>query len=167
MHHWDWWWGHWHLHRHWLHYDAVTSGGAHSCAIRATDSTLTCWGDDSSGQLDEIPEGEFVSVSAGGAHTCAVRSTGETVCWGDNTFGQSQPQIAAAELPRGVIGDEYSYAFQTTTQSPGPQFTVSGGSLPGGLHLSGDGELSQAVCRVTAMAVPRAASSRSNPISFN
>ena len=179
MHHWHWWWGHWHPHRHWLKYDAVTSGGAHSCAIRTdgtlacwgddssgqldeipdgefvsvsagakhtcgirTDGTLACWGDDSSGQLDEIPDGEFVSVSAGGAHTCAVRTTGETVCWGDNSFGQSQPQIAAAELPRGVIGDEYSYAFQTTTQSPGPQFTVTGGNLPGGLHLSADGELS-------------------------
>ena len=176
---WHWWWGYWHPHRHWLKYDAVTSGGAHSCAIRTdgtltcwgddssgqldgipdgefvsvsagathtcairTDGTLACWGDDSSGQLDGIPDGEFVSVSAGGAHTCAVRTTGESVCWGDNSHGQSRPQIAPAELPRGVIGDDYSYAFQTTTQSPGPQFEVTGGNLPGGLHLSSDGELS-------------------------
>jgi alpha-tubulin suppressor-like RCC1 family protein len=27
-------------------------------------------------------------VSAGGYHACAIRSDGETVCWGDNAYGQ-------------------------------------------------------------------------------
>ena len=119
---------------------SVSAGDAHTCAIR-TDGTLACWGDDSHGQLDEIPDGEFESISAGGTHTCAMRTTGEVVCWGDNSFGQSQPELAAAELPRGVIGDDYSYSFHTTGQSPGPQFQVTAGHLPGGLELSGDGEL--------------------------
>jgi alpha-tubulin suppressor-like RCC1 family protein len=176
--HWDPWWYPWFPHRHYLKYLAVTSGGAHSCAIRLdgtlacwgddsagqldevpegefkavsagakhtcairTDGALACWGDDSAGQLDEVPEGEFESVSAGGSHTCAVRTIDGVVCWGDNSHGQSHPEMAAAELPRGVIGDEYSYSFQTTAQSPGPAFTVTGGHLPGGLKLSSDGKL--------------------------
>jgi hypothetical protein len=176
--HWYWDDHHWFPHIHWLHYLAVSSGGAHSCAIRIdgdlvcwgddsagqldgipegsfkavsaggkhtcairTDGTLACWGDDSAGQLDEVPGGEFESVSAGGSHTCAVRTTGEVVCWGDNSHGQSQPQLAAAELPRGVIGDAYSFGFHTTGQSPGPEFQVSAGHLPGGLELTPDGRL--------------------------
>src|SRR5262249_35168723 len=78
---------------------------------------------------------------AGGAHTCAVRITGEVVCWGDNTYGQSSPEMAAAELPRGVIGDDYAFSFHTTAQSPGPQFEVTSGHLPQGLELTDDGHL--------------------------
>ena len=70
-----------------------------------------------------------------------MRTTGEIVCWGDNSHGQSHPQMPAAELPRGVIGEEYSYSFQTTGQAPGPQFEVTAGHLPGGLQLSGEGDL--------------------------
>jgi hypothetical protein len=121
-------------------FKAVAAGGKHTCAIR-TDGTLACWGDDSAGQLDEVPTGEFESVSAGGSHTCAVRTTGEVVCWGDNTYGQSQPEMVAAELPRGVIGDDYSYSFHTTGQSPGPNFQVTAGHLPGGLELTPEGQL--------------------------
>ena len=121
-------------------FTAVSAGGSHTCAIRE-DGTLACWGDDSHGQLDEVPEGEFASVSAGGEHTCAVRTTAEIVCWGDNSHGQSHPQMPAAELPRGVIGEEYSYGFQTTGQAPGPRFEVTAGHLPGGLQLSGEGDL--------------------------
>ncbi len=119
---------------------SVSAGGAHTCAIRS-DNTLACWGDDSSGQLDEVPSGEFESVSAGGAHTCAVRTTGEVVCWGDNSYGQSHPALAAAEPPRGVIGDAYSYTFRATGQSPAPEFRVTKGHLPAGLELSSDGDL--------------------------
>ena len=117
---------------------SVSAGGGHTCAIR-TDGTLACWGDDSAGQLDEIPAGEFDSVSAGGAHTCAVRTNGGIVCWGDNSHGQSHPVLAGAELPRGVIGDPYSYSFHTTGQAPGPQFQVTAGHLPAGLELTQDG----------------------------
>jgi hypothetical protein len=64
-----------------------SAGGAHSCAIRA-DGSLVCWGDDSKGQLDGIPQGEFTAVSAGGAHSCAIRVDGTLACWGDDSKGQ-------------------------------------------------------------------------------
>jgi alpha-tubulin suppressor-like RCC1 family protein len=27
-------------------------------------------------------------IAAGAFHTCVIRTTGETLCWGDNSFGQ-------------------------------------------------------------------------------
>jgi Regulator of chromosome condensation (RCC1) repeat/Putative Ig domain len=120
---------------------SVSAGGAHTCAIR-TNGALACWGDDSLGQLDEIPSGGFRSVSAGGAHTCAIRADGTLFCWGDNGHGQSHPLLAQEDLPRAVIGSPYSFVFEATPQSPEPDVHVSSGSLPPGLNLSGDGELS-------------------------
>jgi alpha-tubulin suppressor-like RCC1 family protein len=73
-----------------------SAGGTHSCAIRA-DGTLACWGDDSKGQLDEVPSGTFTAVSAGGAHTCAIRSDGTLACWGDDSNGQLD------EVPSGIF----------------------------------------------------------------
>jgi Putative Ig domain/Regulator of chromosome condensation (RCC1) repeat len=67
--------------------ETISAGGAHSCAIR-TDASLVCWGDDSAGQLDEVPEGEFTSVSAGGTHACAIRTDATLACWGDDSAGQ-------------------------------------------------------------------------------
>jgi alpha-tubulin suppressor-like RCC1 family protein len=67
--------------------EQVAAGGTHTCAIR-TDGTLACWGDDSAGQLDEIPSGTFRSLSAGGTHTCAIRTDGTLACWGDDSAGQ-------------------------------------------------------------------------------
>jgi Regulator of chromosome condensation (RCC1) repeat len=122
-------------------FQSVSAGGKHTCAIR-DDGTLACWGDDSSGQVSDAPDGEFRSVSAGGAHTCAVRTSGELVCWGDNAYGQSHPLIARTALPRAVIGSPYSFVFEATPQSPEPDVHLSSGSLPPGLNLSGDGELS-------------------------
>jgi hypothetical protein len=67
--------------------EQVAAGGSHTCAIR-TDGTLACWGDDSAGQLDGVPDGTFRSLSAGGAHTCAIRTDGTLACWGDDSAGQ-------------------------------------------------------------------------------
>jgi Putative Ig domain/Regulator of chromosome condensation (RCC1) repeat len=67
---------------------AVAAGGAHTCAIREHGGTLLCWGDDSAGQLDEVPDGAFRSVSAGGTHTCAIRTDASLACWGDDSAGQ-------------------------------------------------------------------------------
>ena len=44
-------------------FTAITAGGFHSCGLR-TDSTITCWGDNSHDQGD-APAGDFTIVSAG------------------------------------------------------------------------------------------------------
>jgi hypothetical protein len=89
----------------------VSAGGAHNCAI-AADGGLACWGDDSAGQLDGIPEGEFRAVSAGGAHTCAIRSDGELACWGDDSAGQLDG-IPEGEFRAVSAGGAHTCAIRT------------------------------------------------------
>ena len=36
-----------------------------------------------------MPEGTYASVSAGGRHSCAVGESGVVICWGDNSYGQT------------------------------------------------------------------------------
>ena len=72
--------------------DAVSAGGAHSCALSAS-GTLVCWGSDDYGQaqngVQTLSDGEVVEVSAGADHTCAVFVDGTMNCWGRNDRGQA------------------------------------------------------------------------------
>jgi hypothetical protein len=120
----------------------VSAGGSHSCAIKLFSGAVECWGDDSEGQVGGEPDGQFQAVSAGGAHTCAAPAgAGPLDCWGDNSFGQSRPVMVSPDPPEGTVGDPYSHRFETTPQSPPPQFSVASGHLPDGLSLSADGLL--------------------------
>ena len=67
---------------------AVSAGWAHSCGIRV-GGTVTCWGDNSSGQ-SETPTGRFRAVAAGSASTCGLHSDGTITCWGNNALGQAE-----------------------------------------------------------------------------
>ena len=97
-------------------FSAVSTGGTgsgnpgwHTCAIRASDSVIECWGNNEVFQNTAIyeeedgtltgegewvytgqatpPEGSYTAVSAGGWYTCAIRESGEIACWGSNQFG--------------------------------------------------------------------------------
>jgi hypothetical protein len=119
----------------------VSAGDAHTCALKVFSGAPDCWGDDSKGQLDGVPDGHFHALSAGGAHTCAAPAEGRLVCWGDNSFGQSTPVMASGDPPTATVGDPYTHQFETTPQSPGPEFSVIAGQLPDGLSLSAEGLL--------------------------
>lgn len=84
---------------------AVTAGGAHTCALKSSDGSVVCWGDNSVGQLgngsaaDSVtPVGVVdgasslitgaVAISAGFNHSCALFSNGGVKCWGWNMSGQ-------------------------------------------------------------------------------
>jgi alpha-tubulin suppressor-like RCC1 family protein len=81
----------------------VYAGGTHVCAIKTTDATLWCWGNNQSGQLgigSNSPRNTPTQVSAAGLssgvttvfagaeHTCATVTDGSLWCWGGNQFGQ-------------------------------------------------------------------------------
>lgn len=84
---------------------AISAGYSHTCAILRTGLTVTCWGDDSAGQLGRGRAGGYqvnnstvpvavvgisniVAIAAGTGHTCAIAQGGQTSCWGANGFGQ-------------------------------------------------------------------------------
>jgi len=86
---------------------AVTTGGAHSCAVLDNDA-VRCWGNGFNGQLgygslqnignDEVPgsigpvklgSGRTAkAITAGVAHTCALLDDGAVRCWGLGSNGQ-------------------------------------------------------------------------------
>ncbi|WP_198154698.1 RCC1 domain-containing protein [Plesiocystis pacifica] len=84
----------------------VAVGSAHGCA-RLEDGKVTCWGDDSEGQLgDGVGDrggkvsglSDATMLDAGRAHTCALKRTGAVVCWGANNQGQIGNSASAAAL---------------------------------------------------------------------
>lgn len=76
-----------------------TSGGQHSCALRASGQ-VACWGRGVDGQLGDgglldraTPVAvsgvtDAVAIAAAGKHACAVHASGTVSCWGRNTEGQ-------------------------------------------------------------------------------
>jgi hypothetical protein len=77
---------------------AVTTGGAHSCAI-TSDGQVLCWGRNSYGQLGDgstirrtapvaVQGLSAHAITAGTFHTCALtRTTRPVKCWGNNARG--------------------------------------------------------------------------------
>lgn len=78
----------------------ITAGGNHTCAIKESDGTLYCWGDNTAGQIGDatneqrnsavkIGSDSWRKVSAGYHHTCAIReSDSRLYCWGGNCSGE-------------------------------------------------------------------------------
>jgi alpha-tubulin suppressor-like RCC1 family protein len=76
---------------------AITASFSHTCAI-LDDLQVSCWGDDTYGQLGNgaggpavspelIAFGSVRSITAGLFHTCAVNTGGQAFCWGRGEFG--------------------------------------------------------------------------------
>jgi cysteine-rich repeat protein len=76
----------------------VAVGGQSTCALRS-DSSLWCWGNNSSGQLRlsntsnrltpvAVAGTAWDQVACGQTHACAVRADGSLSCWGNNGSGQ-------------------------------------------------------------------------------
>ena len=121
----------------------LSAGFAHVCGLRE-DGTITCWGRSSEGQTN-APAGTFTDVSTGTFHSCAMPTDGPpAVCWGNNQAGRVQPSLNPNDpWPAPVVGEPYSYQFTMDTHvAPAPTFTLVDGTLPPGLTLGPDGELS-------------------------
>lgn len=96
-----------------------TGNGGTTCAVMA-NRTVTCWGDNSDGELGNVllAPGAQTSlplpvtalsnveqVSVGGDHGCALLGSGAVRCWGDNDHGQlGNGNLADSTLTVGVLG---------------------------------------------------------------
>ena len=89
----------------------ITAGGFHSCAIK-TDGTIACWGNNNSGQLNNVPSGTYTAISAGFSHTCAIKTDGTLACWGDNTHSQLT-NIPAGTFRAISAGDDHTCGIKT------------------------------------------------------
>ena len=88
---------------------AVAAGGDHVCGLKI-DSTIACWGNNASGQVD-VPDGEFLAIAVGGEHSCALGTDGTVVCWGSNRWGQTRSPVG--EFSAVATGGEHSCALRT------------------------------------------------------
>ncbi|PSC69274.1 Serine threonine-kinase CTR1 [Micractinium conductrix] len=99
---------------------ALDVGGSFSCAARADDSSLWCWGSNAHGALGcgQLPGGAtfapnpcrvnsselWLAVATGGSAACAISSNGTLFCWGLLAAGGSGQQAASFASPQAVPG---------------------------------------------------------------
>ena len=117
---------------------AISAGGLHTCAI-LINRTISCWGENESGQLGNGSTGDATTpvrvsgvlgatlLTTGGAHTCAVFESGLVKCWGANNFGQLGDGSSAASSTTGVF---VSNLFAPSQISAGTSHTCA---LEGGV----------------------------------
>ena len=93
----------------------VTVGGRHSCALHATNQTITCWGDNTTNQTN-APEGKYTAITSGWSHSCALHATNQTItCWGDNTTNQTNaPEGKYTAI---TSGGRHSCALRTSDRT--------------------------------------------------
>ena len=97
---------------------AVSAGYTHTCAL-ATDGSVWCWGDDSEGEVDGVPEAcdaarcpsplptrvsglpsGVVAITAGYFWSCALEHDGTVWCWGGEL---GNGRLSGNSLPQRVL----------------------------------------------------------------
>jgi len=114
-------------------YESIWGGGtsAHFCAIKSSDHTVRCWGENSSGQLgngNRVATAVPVTVTGistatkmilGNFHTCSVLLSGAMKCWGQGIHGQLgngnqdslvivSPSVITTNAVEGVAGSYHT-----------------------------------------------------------
>ncbi len=92
----------------------IAVGARHSCAIRAFDDSVMCWGRNDSGELgrptgpdDYMPRALSIvaeDIALGGGHSCAVQN-GNVLCWGWNLHWQLGGPGTSTAMPRQIAID--------------------------------------------------------------
>jgi alpha-tubulin suppressor-like RCC1 family protein len=117
---------------------AISSGGAHACAI-LDNGSISCWGHNNRGQLADNTTTDrntpsltsslgigrtAIGISSGAFHNCAILDDGNISCWGYNNVGQ--------------LGNGYS---NYTPQLPSPISSLGAGRTVAlsDFDLDGDG----------------------------
>ena len=121
---------------------AIAAGWEHTCAVHASGE-VSCWGDDSRGELGNGEESDFqplpvkvvdmtdaVAITAAHWHTCVLRENGSIACWGGDHDGQ---------LGDGHVGDNFDSAVPVEVLDISDAVAVSaGGEHTCALHETGE-----------------------------
>ncbi|MEM5776693.1 MAG: putative Ig domain-containing protein, partial [Anaerolineaceae bacterium] len=120
-------------------YTAIDSGSNYSCAQKS-DGKISCWGSGST-NLGMDVNTSYDRFSSGFAHTCALRPAATTTlsCWGDSAYGKAPViNISPTSLAQYLVeARPFSQSFEPAGGFAPYILSVSGGSLPPGLTLSG------------------------------
>jgi len=126
---------------------AVVSAGSYHTAALKTDGSLWAWGNNSNGELGDGTTEErdtatlidddrnWMAVSAGGGHTVALAEPEAPPI-------ASDLEIVSSSLTNGTEDQAYSHTFTALGGTPPYGFALNSGSLPSGLSLTSNGELS-------------------------
>jgi alpha-tubulin suppressor-like RCC1 family protein len=105
-------------------YGQIATGEFHSCGIRANDSRVLCWGQNTYGQLGDssntqrnIPTlindtSAYSQISAFYRYSCGIRANDSRVlCWGANGNGQLGDNTTTQRNFPALINDSSSYSL--------------------------------------------------------
>lgn len=133
-------------------YQQLAVGQYHACGILG-DGTLSCWGANQFGQLNNVPTGTFRQVSAGRAFACGLQTDGAIACWGQSIAGETNPPMGSfTEVSAGAYhtcavrtdGSIACWGYNATGQTNVPsELTVPANVVPaanaGGPYFSVEG----------------------------
>ena len=112
---------------------AVTASSAYTCALHRA-GTISCWGNNSYGQLgsgetsEELEESavpvqvagitDAIAIASNQWHSCALRENGTIACWGDNDSGllgsgHTREELEESAVPVQVAGITDATAIAT------------------------------------------------------
>jgi len=96
----------------------IAGGNSNFCGIKASDGSLTCWGDSVNIPLSSPPQTTgFFALDVGTRGTsnaqygCALNATGMT-CWGG--YPLNVPQSAPGSFTQVSVGGEHVCAIKST-----------------------------------------------------
>ena len=117
----------------------ISAGLDHTCATRASDGEVLCWGRGQEGQLGDStstlrtapatanPTVKYAyDISTRGSHTCAWMGTCSAKCWGANTSGQlGNGTTNSAPSPVSIAFCSFVDPTPTPTPTPLPDACAS------------------------------------------
>ena len=91
-------------------FQRLSRGADHICALRSSDGSISCWGDDGHGQASP-PSGEYTTLSSGEGGSCALRDDGAAVCWGTFSVRPSTDESAMGPFTEISRGSDHACAL--------------------------------------------------------
>jgi hypothetical protein len=89
----------------------IAASDTFACAIRGSDSGVTCWGDTNIPGIPMPPTGAFRVIGGYGTdpgnRACGCRSDNTVACWGSNSHGESAPPTGV-EMYEVALGPDYT-----------------------------------------------------------